>query len=225
MQTVLIPAYNEEKNIREVISRLRKVGLKAIVIDDHSRDRTAEFAKKAGAIVLRHKKNRGKGESIKTGINFLLEKYPKVKYIVVVDADMQYLPDEAIKLLKPLKEGKADFVMGKRNWSKVPLRHRLGNLVWRVSFNILFGQKMEDTNCGFVAFSRKTMEKIKGAIHGGYIIENAMLNTIVRNKMKIKQVPVKVIYKEKSKVTRGTRVVLGILIFILKEGLKYRLGR
>jgi len=225
MQIALVPAYNEQENIQEVISRLRKVGLKAVVIDDHSRDRTVELAKKAGAIVLRHERNKGKGESIKTGINFLLKKYPKVDNVVLVDADMQFLPDEAVRLLKPLKEGKADFVMGKRNWSKVPLRHRLGNLVWRVSFNILFGQKMEDTNCGFVAFSRRAMEKIKDVIHGGYIIENAMLNTIVRNKMKIKQVPVTVIYKEKAKVPRGTRVVSGVLIFILKEGLKYRLGR
>jgi len=223
MQIALVPAFNEEGTIREVISRLKRVGLKSIVIDDNSTDKTGEFARKSGAIVLRHERNRGKGEAIKTGINFLLRKYPRINYIVIVDADMQYSPDEAVKLLKPLKEGKADFVMGKRNWSGIPFRHMLGNLVWRTTFNILFGQRLKDTNCGFVAFSKKTMEKIKDAIHGGYIFEDEMLATVVKNKLRISQVPVKIFYREKSGIRRGVRMVLGIFVFILIEGLKHRI--
>jgi glycosyltransferase involved in cell wall biosynthesis len=180
-------------------------------------------AKKSGAIVLKHEKNKGKGEAIKTGINFLLKKYPKIKNVVIVDADMQYLPEEAINLLKALKEERADFVMGKRDWSKVPLRHRLGNLVWRISFNLLFGKNLEDTNCGFVAFSREAMEKIKDYIHGGYILEDEMLIAAVKNNFKIAQVPVEVSYRKKSGFLRGVRMVLGVLIFILTEGIKYRL--
>lgn len=223
MQIALVPAHNEEGTIREVVSRLKKIGLKAVVIDDFSRDRTSELAKKSGAIVLRHERNKGKGEAIKTGIDFILEKYPKIDDVVIVDADMQYLPDEVKNLLKPLEEGRADFVMGRRKWSKVPFRHRLGNFVWKTSFNILFGQKMEDTNCGFVAFSKKAMKKIKNVLHGGYILENDMLATMVRNKMRIGQVLVTVVYKKKSGVSRGIRMVLGVLIFIIAEGIKYRL--
>ncbi|MEM5829313.1 MAG: glycosyltransferase family 2 protein [Candidatus Aenigmatarchaeota archaeon] len=223
MQIALVPAYNEEKTICEVVYRLKKIGLKVIVIDDCSKDRTFELAKKAGALVLRHEKNKGKGEAIKTGINFLIKKYPSTENVVIVDADMQYLPDEAINLLKPLKEGKADFVMGKRDWSKVPLRHRLGNFIWKTSFNLLFKQKLEDTNCGFVAFSRKAMEKIKDDIHGGYILEDQMLISSVKNKIKIAQVPVTITYKKKSGFLRGIRMVFGVLIFVIKEGIKYRL--
>jgi len=223
MEIALVPAFNEENNIKEVIRRLRKVGLRSIVVDDCSSDRTAEVAKKSGAIVLRHNRNRGKGEAIKTGINFLLKKYPNVDHIVIVDADMQYLPDQAINLLNPLKEGKADFVMGKRDWSKVPLRHNLGNFVWRFTFNILFGQRLEDTNCGFVALSKKTMKKIKNSIHGGYILEDEMLLALLKNNLRIKQVPVTVLYKEKAGIVRGVRMVLGVLIFIFVEGVKYRL--
>jgi glycosyltransferase involved in cell wall biosynthesis len=222
MQIALVPAYNEEKTIGEVISRLKKIDLKVIVIDDCSKDKTSEVAKKSGAIVLKHEKNKGKGEAIKTGINFLLKKYPKIKNVVIVDADMQYLPEEAISLLKALKEERADFVMGKRDWSKVPLRHRLGNLVWRISFNLLFGKNLEDTNCGFVAFSREAMEKIKDYIHGGYILEDEMLIAAVKNNFKIAQVPVEVYYRKKSGFLRGIRMVLGVLIFILTEGIKYR---
>jgi len=225
MQIALVPAYNEENTIREVISRLKRVNLKAVVIDDHSSDKTADLAKRAGAIVIRHEKNKGKGEAIKTGINFLLKRYPQIKYVVIVDADMQYKPDEAISLLRSLKEEKVDFVMGKRDWSKVPFRHMLANLVWRIAFNILFLQRLEDTNCGFVAFSRKAMEKLRNNIHGGYILENEMLATAVRSKLKIKQVPVEISYTEKSGIRRGARMLLGILVFILVEGVKYRLGK
>jgi glycosyltransferase involved in cell wall biosynthesis len=222
MQIALVPAYNEEKTIGEVISRLKKIDLKVIVIDDCSKDKTFEVAKKSGAIVLKHEKNKGKGEAIKTGINFILEKYPEVENVVIVDADMQYLPEEAINLLKALKEEKADFVMGKRDWSKVPLRHRLGNLVWRTSFNLLFGKNLEDTNCGFVAFSREAIERIKDYIHGGYILEDEMLIAAVKNNFKIAQVPVEVFYRKKSGFLRGIRMVLGVLIFILIEGIKFR---
>lgn len=224
MEFALVPAYNEEKTILEVISRLKRIGLRSIVIDDSSTDRTALLAKKAGVTVLKHEKNKGKGEAIKTGINFLMKKYPKVKHVVVVDADMQYLPDEAVNLLKPIKEGKADFVMGKRDWSKVPFRHRLGNFVWRTSFNIMFGQSLEDTNCGFVALSRRAMNAIKDFIHGGYILEDEMLLAAVKNNLRIRQVPVTIVYREKTRITRGIRMVLGVLIFIFIEGLKYRFG-
>lgn len=223
MQIALVPAYNEEETIWEVVSRLKRIGLRAIVIDDCSRDRTSELAKKAGAIVLRHNKNKGKGEAIRTGIDFILKRYPRIDDVVIVDADMQYLPDDARKLLKPLEEGRADFVMGRRDWSKVPFRHGLGNFVWRTAFNLFFGQKMKDTNCGFVAFSKKAMKKIKDILHGGYILENDMLATMVKNNMKIKQVPVTVRYKAKSGVRRGIKMVLGVLIFIISEGLKYRI--
>lgn len=225
MQFALLPARNEERTIKEAISRVRKIkGLIPIVIDDGSTDATYTIAKRAGVIVLKHKSNRGKGEAIKTGIDFLLSNYSKIDDVVIVDTDMQYLPDEAVNLLKPLKESKADFVTGKRDWSKVPLRHRLGNFVWKTGFNLLFRQRLEDTNCGFIAFTGRAMKKIKDSIHGGYILENEMLITMIENNFKIVQVPVSIRYKRKSNVLRGMRVVLGVLIFVVVEGIKYRLG-
>ncbi|MEM5836549.1 MAG: glycosyltransferase family 2 protein [Candidatus Aenigmatarchaeota archaeon] len=222
---LILPAYNEEKNIKSVISEAKKFlpNSMIIVIDDGSVDRTFEIAKKSGVIVLRHEKNKGKGEAIKTGFNYLKGK--DVSYIIIADADRQYKIKDVPKFIKVLKEEKVDFVMGKRDWSKVPLRHRLGNYIWRTSFNILFGQKMEDTNCGFVAFSRKAMEKIKDDIHGGYILEDQMLISAVKNKLKIAQVPVTITYNKISGILRGLRMVLGVLIFVIKEGIKYRLKK
>jgi len=218
----LIPAYNEEKTIREVVKRIKKLGFKPLVIDDSSSDKTGEIARKAGAIVLRHEKNKGKGRAIRTGFNFLKDR--NFDYLVLIDADMQYSPEEALKVLAPLQAGEADFVTGCRKWKEIPLRHRLGNLGWRGTFNFLFGTRFKDTNCGLMALTRNAMKKV-WKVHGGYIIESVLFIQALKKGLRIKQVPVNVTYKKKSDVLRGIRIVLGVLIFILKEGLKYRFGK
>lgn len=220
----MIPAYNEEKTIREVVSRVKKIGLHPLVVDDCSKDATSRIAKKAGATVLRHEINKGKGESIKTGFNYLLKKTPGVEYVVLIDADLQYDPLEATRLLKPLQEKEADLVTGYRNWRIVPFRHKLGNFVWRNFFNILFGTNFKDTNCGFMALTKRSMKRVKSALHGGYIIENTLFIDAIKKGMRISQVPVTVKYKEKSGVSRGVRMVLGVLYFIFIEGMKHRVG-
>jgi len=220
----LIPAFNEEETIEEVISRLKKIGLKSIVINDGSTDKTNELAKKSDAIVIKHIINMGKGEALKTGFNYVLNNMPGVKYVVVIDADMQYLPEEAVRILKPLQDRKASFVMGCRNWSIVPLRHNFGNFVWRGIFNLLFKTNFKDTNCGFIGLSRKALEKIQ-KIHGGYIIENMMLVEALKHKLRIKQIPVSVNYKYRRDIFSGLRMGLGVLVFIIEEGIKYRLSK
>lgn len=220
----LVPALNEENTIQEVITRLKKVNLNSIVVDDGSKDKTSEIAKKTGALVIRHSKNKGKGEALKTGFEYILKNRSDVNNVVIVDSDLQYHPEESIKLLKPLENKKADFVMGYRNWNTVPFRHRLGNFIWKTSFNFFFGKKMKDTNCGFMALSRKAIKKMKRA-YGGYIIENMMLVDAIKNDLRIKQVPVTVEYKLKRGFSKGTRIVLGCLIFIIREGVKYQLDK
>jgi len=220
----LIPAFNEEETIKQVISRLKKTGLKSIVIDDGSTDKTSELAKKSGAIVIKHTINMGKGEALKTGFNYVLKNMLEVKHVVIIDADMQYLPEEAVKILKPLQDRKADFVMGCRNWETVPLRHNFGNFVWRSVFNLFFETKLKDTNCGYLGLSIKALKKIR-RIHGGYIIENMMLVEALKHKLSIKQVPVSVTYKIKRNIFSGLRMGLGVLVFIIIEGIKHRLSK
>jgi len=218
----LVPAFNEEDNIKELITRLKKLDIKIIVIDDGSTDSTPEIVKKLGVILLRHEKNKGKGEAIKTGFKYILQKHPEAKFVVLVDADMQYLPEDVGKILKPLEEGEADFVTGYRNPGEIPYANRIGNFGWRVLFNFLFGTKLKDTNCGFVGMTRNAIKKIKN-IHGGYIIENTMLRDAVKNRLRIKQVPVKVVYGRR-RVGKFAKMFFGVSIFIIVEGIKFRLG-
>lgn len=225
MYVVLVPSYNEEDHIRELITRLKKIPkLKAIVVDDGSTDSTVDIVKRMGVTLIKHNKNKGKAEAIKTGFNYILKNHPQADYVVLLDADMQYYPEDATKLIKPLENGEADFVTGYRDWSAVPFRHGLGNFVWKTAFNLLFGTNFKDTNCGYMALNRRTMEVMSRILHGGYILENAMFVEAVKSKLRIKQVPVRVVYNEKRGVVIGSRVVLGLLLFILKEGFKYRLG-
>src|SRR3989338_3742357 len=119
---VAIPAFNEEKSIKEVISRVTKVmdagryNYEILVVDDGSKDKTAEIAKKAGAIVYSHPKNYGLAETFKTEIKRCLDL--KADVIVHIDADGQYLPKEIPALIKEVKNG-YDLVLGSRFKGKI----------------------------------------------------------------------------------------------------------
>lgn len=219
-----MPAYNEEENIQSIVCEAKEYfpNSEIVVVDDGSTDRTCKWARRAGAKVLRHERNRGKGEAIKTGFKFFL-KHSKADFIVVSDADGQYPIRESQKLVLLLQQQRADFVSGYRNWEGKPLRYKLGNFVWRHSFNLLFGTNFKDTNCGFMALTRDAVNKIRD-IGGGYIIENELYIEALRNKLRIEQVLVTARYKKKNDVFRGVKVVFSVLIFIVREGLKHRLG-
>lgn len=221
----LVPAYNEEKNIGEVISRLKKFKqLNIVVVDDGSTDRTYEIAKRYRVKIIRHEKNLGKAHAVKSGLKEILKKDSNPN-IVLIDSDLQFDPEEATKLLKPLSTGAADFVSGYRNFNVMPFRHRLGNVVWRGFFNFFFGTNLKDTNCGYMALNGEAAAIMANSVYGGYILENSMYIKALERRLRIQQVPVKVHYKKKSKVVRGVRMVAGILIFIVREGLKYRFSK
>lgn len=219
MIVAIIPAYNEEKNIAEVIKRVKKQKVLPIVVDDGSKDRTYEIAKKL-TITLKHEKNKGKGYAVRTGIEFALKKFKNLEAIVLIDADLQHLPEEIPLFLKKLE--KYDFVQGCRDWSKVPFRHKIANFLWKATFNLFFSANVKDLGNGFIAMKPYVAEKIVKELGGGYIIEARMLKECIKNNFKIGYVRVNVIYNKKSKILRGIKVTLGILFYIIKEGIKYR---
>ena len=158
----LVPAYNEAKNIEKVLKKLKILKIEAVVVDDGSKDKTYEIAKKHAKFVLRHERNKGKAEAIKTGLKFLLKNL-RFDVVAILDADNAYDPLEIPKFVERIEKG-YDFVMGFRDWREVPFRHKLGNLVWRKTFNTLFGTKLLDTNCGFVAMNKKVAKEMYKAV-------------------------------------------------------------
>ncbi len=159
---IVIAAYNEEDSISQVVKGLSREGYRnIIVVDDCSRDKTAERAEKAGATVLRHMINRGQGAALQTGMDYALRKGAEI--IVNFDADNQHKPEEVKDVIKPIKKGKADAVLGSRflnRKSNVPLLKKIvlkAGVVFTFVFSSIW---LTDTHNGFRAFSREAAEKI-----------------------------------------------------------------
>jgi len=214
MRTIaIIPCYNEEKTIREIITRCKEVNVYPLIVDDGSTNNTFNIANSLTKVLI-HKVNLGKGETLDTGFQYI--RNLDFKYVVIIDADLQFNPYEIPKLIEGLKD--ADYVIGQRNWKQVPFRHYLGNLVWIKTFNFLYKTDLKDTNCGFVAMKKGVMLKLK--VSSGYVVDNDMLIQVIRMGYKIKNVPISVNYDYKRGLS-GIRMVVGILIFIIKRRINY----
>ena len=105
----VIPCFNTEPFIAEVVSKARKYVDQVIVIDDGSRDGTAEAARAAGAVVVSHEKNRGKGAAMKTGVE-----NTDADIIIFLDGDGQHDPEDIPKIIEPILRGKVDLAIGSR---------------------------------------------------------------------------------------------------------------
>ena len=201
----VIPAYNEEKNIVHIIAKTKKYVDDVVLVDDGSKDRTTQFGQKAGAIVLRHILNLGKGAALKTGCDFAVKK--GAAFIIVLDADAQHNPDNIPKFIDKLK--KYDIVFSYRKTSRtMPLVLRFGN--WFISgiVKVLYKIRLNDTQCGFRGFSSKTYRKIRWN-SSDYSMESEMISKAGKQKLKYVQVPIETIYSDKYK---GTTVIDGIKI-------------
>jgi len=153
-RVAITPCLNEEHAIAKVVRKLRPWVDLIIVVDDGSTDRTAEMAKKAGATVLRHKKNLGAGAAIRTGIQYALRKGYGI--CVVLGGDDQDDPHEIPRLIRKLDEG-YDFVQGSRRLKggrtvDMPLFRRITTKGYSAFFSMLIGKRITDGTNGFRAF-------------------------------------------------------------------------
>lgn len=183
---IIIPAYNEEKSIASVIKKAKKYG-RVIVVDDASKDRTAQEARKAGAIVLKHKKNSGLGASLRTGFEKAL--LLKSNVVITLDADNQHDPDDIPKLLKKINENH-DFVLGQRDLSKYPFVKKLGNFFLNIATNFVAGTSLKDTESGFRAIKSGALRKMNLKAKR-YEIAVDIVYEVGRHRLKTASVPVR----------------------------------
>lgn len=210
----VIPAYNEAKHIGLVISKLRPFVNEIIVVDDASSDGTSFEAKKTEAIVVRHIINRGQGAALRTGTTLALERGADI--IIHFDGDDQFQASEIPEMIEPLLSGRADAVLGSRFLSKksnLPLFKRkfimpLARLINRLFFKII----LSDPQSGFRALSRQSALNLRiqndGMAHCTEIIYQ-----LFRNKNRIVEVPIKVVYHEYGqKLSGGFKIIKDLLI-------------
>ncbi|MEK6892301.1 MAG: glycosyltransferase family 2 protein, partial [Nanoarchaeota archaeon] len=214
-----IPAHNEEKNIRKIVEKTLEHVVHVVVVDDGSKDGTAKLAEKAGAVVLHHMINLGKGAALKTGCDYAFSR--DATHIVALDADAQHNPDDIPRFAEKLKN--YDIIFSYRKSSRqMPAVLRFGN--WFISeiASILYNVDLNDTQSGFRAFSRETYKKIRWNA-SDYSMESEMISRAGKQKLKYVQIPIETIYSDRYKGTTiidGMKIVLNMLWWKLLNGNK-----
>ena len=217
--TAVIPAYNEELSIGSVVISTDKYVDHIIVVDDGSSDNTAEIAAKAGAEVINHIQNMGKGAALKTGFDAVKD----TDIIVTIDSDGQHNPDEIPKLVKPIEDGEADIVNGSRYLNKkddeTPAYRRLGQTILDTATNLNSGLNITDSQSGFRAFAAFTVPAFRFN-KTDFSIESEMLMDAASKDYKIKEVQIGVSYDNNNNSIHTQNAVshgLGVLVRILQD--------
>jgi len=212
--TCVIPAFNEEKKIGLVISKVKPLVSEIIVVDDASRDQTFAEAKQAGAVIVRHIINRGQGAALRTGTKLALDREADI--IIHFDADDQFQASDIPEMIAPLLAGDADAVLGSRflgKKSNLPFLKKilimpLARLINRAFFNI----RLTDPQSGFRALNRQSASKLK-IENDGMAHCSEILYQLFKNKNRVIEVPITVIYHEYGqKLSGGFKIIKDLLI-------------
>lgn len=202
---IIIPAYNEGKRVAEAVNKAQVYLPNVIVVDDGSQDDTSEQARQAGAKVLRHQVNLGKGAALKTGCEYVLTQ--GAEKIVVMDGDGQHNPKEIPALLNAL-DGHDIVFTYRQVPDSMPLILQFGNKFISQTLKLLYHINVKDTQCGYRAFTASAYSQIKwGALD--YYVESEMIINAGKKKLKYNHVPIETIYTDRYK---GTTVIDGFLI-------------
>jgi glycosyltransferase involved in cell wall biosynthesis len=191
----LIPAYLEEKHIADVVRRTLRQLPNVLVVDDGSADQTAEQARSAGADVIVHEQNRGKGESIKTGFRYWLDHGST--YVVILDGDGQHLPEEIERFLTAASSGIGELLIGTRmnDVGEMPLVRRTVNRYMSRKISRACGQEIPDTQCGFRMVHRSIIPNLLGGTER-FDYETEMLILASRAGCRIASVPISTVYSD-----------------------------
>jgi glycosyltransferase involved in cell wall biosynthesis len=216
--TVILPAYNEEVSIGSIVLLTKFYADNVIVVDDGSTDRTAEVAGKAGAEVIVHEVNKGKGGALKTG--FTAASNMGADIIVTMDSDGQHNPADISKLVAPIIEGNADIVNGSRYLNGVdkntPVYRRVGQTVLDRFTYINSGLKISDSQSGFRAFAASTVDIFRFNANG-MAIESEMLSDAGKAGLRITEINIGVRYDVGCSTKKPVRHGLEVLVMILKD--------
>lgn len=216
--TIGIPAYNEESNISNIITKLKKIANRIIVCNDGSSDLTGEIAQQLGAITINHSVNRGYGAALRS--IFLKAKELDSEILVTFDADGQHRIEDIEKVIEPIINNRADIVIGSRFLSNadehVPGYRKIGIKALTKVTNISMNESLTDSQSGFRAYNRKALSEIIPS-DTGMGVSTEILIKANKNKFRIVEVPITVLYDGNTSthnpISHGTSVLLSTIKF------------
>ena len=215
--TIGIPAYNEEKNIASIITKLKKITNSIIVCDDGSSDMTSEISKNLGVVVISHKKNMGYGAAI----NSIFQKSKEMKsdLLVTFDADGQHRVEDIEKVVEPIKNNDADLVIGSRfldEKSHIPNYRKIGIKVITQVTNASIKKKLTDSQSGFRAYNQRVLSQVSPSDMGMGISTEILIKSSSKG-LRIMEVPITVLYEGSTSthnpVSHGTSVLISTIKF------------
>ncbi len=216
---VIIPTYNESKEIAHLINRIIKLGLQAIVIDDGSQDDTANIAVSCGAKVLRNDLNAGKGASLIKGYSYAISR--GFDAVISMDGDGQHSCDDIGAFIQKAETSQAAIIAGNRMamTKGMPILRILTNrfISWLIS--LITKQYIPDTQCGFRLIKKEALQKIDLAT-SKYETESEILIKAARLGFKIESIPIKTIYSGQLSRINPFIDTLRFLRFIILESIR-----
>ncbi len=185
----IIPAYNEEVAIGSVVLRAKAHVDEVLVVDDGSADRTSAIAEAAGAKVIRHETNLGKGVAIRAALD--VARMNGFRAAVLLDADGQHNPDDIPLVLGPVLSGHSDVVVGLRfrGNTKMPFYRRIGKRTLDYATSVAGGGPVTDSQSGFRALSRAAIDSL-ALTEDGFGVESEMLVEARQKNLRVSEVPV-----------------------------------
>jgi glycosyltransferase involved in cell wall biosynthesis len=226
---VLIPAYNEEARIGEVVRQVRDVcpDYRVVVVNDGSQDETARVAARAGADVISHPFNMGYGVAIQTGYKFGIRH--GYDFLVQIDGDGQHDPAFIAPLLAPVVAGSCDLALGSRFLGvgsyEPPLSRRLGMAFFRQLVSMVTGIRITDVTSGFQAFNREVMHFFATEVFPCDYPDADLLITLHRAGFRLGEVPVRMLPRASGKSMHSGmkplyymfKMLLSILVTLLRK--------
>jgi glycosyltransferase involved in cell wall biosynthesis len=196
----VIPAFNEAARVANVVRRVRPHVSEVIVIDDGSADATAKVAREAGATVIRHEQNRGKGASIISGLGYFAES--SAEFAILLDADGQHDPAEIPHFMETARQAGAGISCGTRmqDTEKMPVIRKWTNQFTSWVTSKLARQRIPDSQCGYRLIARRVLPDLKLST-ARFETETEMLIQAGRAGHRIVSVPIRTIY-EPGRVSR-----------------------
>jgi glycosyltransferase involved in cell wall biosynthesis len=211
-QIIVIPAYNEEATVAQVVREAVRVADAVVVVDDGSRDRTSALASEAGAIVVRHAVNRGLGGALGTGIAAAVKLGADA--VVTMDADGQHRAADAARVFTRLGQGDVEFVIGSRmlpgeaGAGKMPVHRVLFNGVGNALTYLLFGVWVTDSQSGLRGLSRRAAEAIDLRTNG-MEVSSEFIKELREKRWRMAEIAIPAIYTEYS-LSKGQSFFVGV---------------